>query len=276
MNKDPRPNKNLGQHFLKDQNVIEKICQDHPEESWDLTLEIGPGPGALTQRLSEREGEYFVLEKDSRFLGPLGSYLSEEKIILQDALEFDLPAFLRTKNFSENSKIWLVSNLPYNVAAPIFIKFIQYSQIKKLTLMFQKEVAQKIALKDSLARGLEIQDKKNMGPLMILSHTFFNCEYLFHVPPNSFNPPPKVDSGVVSLTRKSSPLVSLEEFKNFEDFLRKLFSQRRKQLQGVLRPYYGKEWPFKNLSSCKISPQVRAEALSPLQIITLYKALQKK
>ena len=138
----PKANKKLGQHYLNNQVTIDKICHDF-EGKYDIILEIGPGPATLTKDLVKKDKEVFLIEKDERFIEILKNLVPTPTIFNEDALEFDLENKL---NGRESSIIWLVSNLPYNVGTPILIKYMQVPQIKYLTLMFQKEVAQKVYL----------------------------------------------------------------------------------------------------------------------------------
>lgn len=267
----PKANKNLGQHFLSDQAVVENICGDMPDDT-DLILEIGPGPGALTSHLATKNIPYLVIEKDIRFQTSLLQYIKAEQIILYDALEFDLEHYLATHKIKAKN-IWLISNLPYNIGALIYIKFLKIPAVKNMTLMFQKEVARKITTPDF--KDGRPKKKSNMGPLMALSHNFFECTYLFDVPPIAFSPPPKVDSAVVSVKRINRPKIVLAEFTVYEKFLKTLFTNRRKQLQKNLRSLYDKELLETTMLECKLALNARAEDFSIDQIYQFYQKLKK-
>lgn len=265
----PLANKNLGQHFLRDQTIIQKICQDFSQDA-EAILEIGPGPGILTEVLAGRAKEkampFFVVEKDDRFPPYLKHFISSEQITLTDALALDLSLFLKNKKIHEK-KVWLVSNLPYNISTPLLVKFLKIFEIKFMTLMFQKEVADKV---------FPFSTTKNfMGSLHALTHVYFDCTLLLKVPPGAFVPPPKVDSAVLSMTRKKTPLISLEEFSDFEKFLRHLFSQKRKQLGGLLKSFFSEEIIQKSFKSLEIPLTIRAEALTLDQVISLYRTMKK-
>jgi 16S rRNA (adenine1518-N6/adenine1519-N6)-dimethyltransferase len=255
----PYANKDLGQHFLVDKNTIHAICDDDIQNNLPI-LEIGPGPAILTEFLAAKKRPFFVIEKDERFKPYLNQYLSDEQIIFTDALAVNLENFIAEKF---QSPIWLVSNLPYNVGSPLLINFLQAPSIKAMTLMFQKEVADKV---------FPFATTKNfMNSLLVLSQTYFECRLLKKVPPGAFNPPPKVDSAVLSMTRRENPLLPLNEFLDLEKFLRFMFSQKRKQLGGILKARYKTELIHEVFLKLNIQETVRAEALTIEQVLDLYR-----
>lgn len=258
--KTPRADKDLGQHFLKDKKVIEGICHDVPTEATAI-IEVGPGPATLTQTLCTLGKKFFVIEKDRRFEEKLRECLTEEQIQFTDALAFDLDAFIDEKELG--NKISLVSNLPYNISTPLLVKFLQVEDIAFMTLMFQREVAEKVFN----------HDKNSMSSLMALTQNYFECRPLLKVPPGAFLPPPRVDSSVLSFKRKINPEIQLNEFLIYEKFLRKLFSHRRKQIAGILRQHYDTNAVDKALLDCQIAGTIRAEALQLSQVQLLYKKL---
>lgn len=265
----PLANKSLGQHFLKDKNVIDKITSDFTGIA-EAILEIGPGPGILTESLAERSKKeslpFFVIEKDERFPEYIRQFISLEQITVTDALAVDLSAFFREKNMDQK-KIWLVSNLPYNISTPLLVNFLKSPEIQFMTLMFQKEVADKV---------FPFSTTKNfMGSLHALTLAYFDCELLLKVPPGAFQPPPKVDSAVLSMKRKATPLVPLTEFLVYEKFLRVLFAQKRKQLGGLLKSSYPVPLIESAFSELSIALTIRAEALTLEQVIALYRKFKK-
>ncbi len=256
----PYADKKFGQHFLTNQQVIKMITQDFAQ-STDAILEIGPGPGILTKELIKLSHPFAAIEKDQRLAEYLiPKILTDDQIYFADALDVDLNKFIKTK-LSNALNVWLVSNLPYNVSTPLTIKFLKTIQIKYMTLMYQKEVADKI---------LNSKEQKDNNSLHMLCYSFFTVTPLCKVKPGSFSPPPKVDSMVLSFSRRSKPLIKLEDFVQFETFLRRLFSQRRKQLQKVLRQYYPLDKLLPLLEKLIISPTIRAEVLSEEEVIQLY------
>lgn len=260
----PSADKSLGQHFLRDQNIIQKICSDKLGAA-EAIVEIGPGPGILTEHLALTGLPFFVIEMDTRFGVYLDQFIKSEQVTMGDALQIHLSTFFKEKGI-ENKKIWLVSNLPYNVASPLLINFLQAPEIKFMTLMFQKEVADKV---------FPFATTKNfMSSLLVLTQTYFECDLLSKVPPGAFAPPPKVDSAVLSMVRRETPLVPLEEFRVLEKFLRQMFSHKRKQIGGVLKSYYLPAKIEESFSSLGIPLTLRAEALTLSQSLDLYRKLR--
>lgn len=258
----PKANKDLGQHYLRDQKVIQTICHDFDDVA-DVIVEVGPGPISLTKTLSTLDLPLYVIERDQRFEELLRSCVESEKIFFQDALKFDWENFIKDQKL-ESKKVWLVSNLPYNVSVPLLMSFMKVPQIQFMTLMFQKEVGDKTFLR---------QDVKNqMGSLVALCENYFKTKSLIKVPPGAFAPPPKVNSIVVRYERRERPTISLHEFEIFENFLRSLFQFKRKQLGGVLKKIFENQSIEEILNLMAISPQIRAESLTLEQVIALYKA----
>jgi 16S rRNA (adenine1518-N6/adenine1519-N6)-dimethyltransferase len=262
MNRLPLPtaDKSLGQHFLKDHKVIDKICNDY-KDSAAAILEIGPGPGILTEFLAKHHLPFFVIEKDTRFGEYLEQFIDHDQITMTDALTVDLEKFILEKY--QGKKVWLVSNLPYNVGSPLLVNFLQTPSIEKMTLMFQKEVADKV---------FAFATKKNeMNSLMALAQNYFHCELLIKVPPGAFSPPPRVDSAVITFKRIENPIIPLSEFHKLEKFLRHMFSHKRKQLGGILKASYDQNKIQQIFAELNIELTIRAEALSLTQVLDLYR-----
>lgn len=256
----PTTDKSLGQHFLKDQLLIEKICVDF-KDSAEAILEIGPGPGILTETLAKIDLPFHVIEKDSRFKEYLDQFIKNNQITMGDALQIDMETFVQEK--FGNKKLWLVSNLPYNIASPLLINFLKAPSIQLMTLMFQQEVADKV---------VPFVSKKNtMNSLMVLCQSYFECSLLQRVPPGSFTPPPRVESAVLSMKRRAIPLVPLEEFKTLEKFIRIVFSQKRKQLGGILKSHFEPTRIQEIFRELNIELTIRAEALTLENILDLYR-----
>jgi 16S rRNA (adenine1518-N6/adenine1519-N6)-dimethyltransferase len=264
MSKLPFANKDLGQHFLRDMKVITSITEDFKDEA-EVIIEVGPGPGILTEHLAKHELPFFAVEMDTRFDVYLTQHMPRENIHFADALGFDWDKFFDDNNLRDK-KCWLVSNLPYNISSQLFILFLKHSPIKYMTLMFQKEVAEKIHPK---------QDQKNsMSSLKMMGDSYFDIKSLVKAPPGAFVPPPKVDSLVLSMERKETSLVAFEDINKLEKFGRKVFSNRRKQLQSVLKKEFGGKDIPQVLENCGISPQLRAEALELSQVLQLFKEIK--
>ena len=258
----PWANKDLGQHFLINEEVISNICHDFKSQAKAI-IEVGPGPGILTQYLSKIECPYTVIEKDLRFKTYLEEWISNNQIVWGDALEANLSDLIDSKSFPKKD-IWMVSNLPYNISVPLTLKFTKASEIKFMTLMMQKEVAERM-----LPEGKKAS--KNMNSLMALTQTYFEVQKLCHVDPKSFLPPPKVDSSVLSFVRRENPIFSLEEIPSLEKFFKKLFIQRRKQMGKVLKLHFSQEKVEEVLSTLEIDSRRRAETLSLEEVHKLYK-----
>ena len=261
----PKADKRLGQHFLINGDVINSITENF-KDSAQAIVEVGPGPGILTEYLAKHDQEFHVIEKDKRFPELLTKFIKEDQITSADALDIDLNAFFKEKEINDK-EIWLVSNLPYNVGSPLLINFIQAPDIKYMTLMFQKEVADKVV-------NFVGKKKKSMGSLLCLSQTYFNVEVLCQVPPSAFEPPPKVDSTVISFIRKEDPVVPLEDFLKFEAFLRKLFKFKRKQVGGVLKIFYDIEKLESAFAEVGVLRTDRAEIFELETIQKLYEILK--
>jgi 16S rRNA (adenine1518-N6/adenine1519-N6)-dimethyltransferase len=257
MSKFPIANKSFGQHFLTSQSVINKITSPLPDKC-DVIIEVGPGPAVLTPHLMAYGKPVYVIEMDERFVELLAPVVGENNIFRQDALKFDWNEFLAQTKFSQ---VWLVSNLPYNVSVPLTLAFLKIPQITNMTLMYQKEVAEKILPKDL---------RNSMGSLQVLIQSQFDVKHVVYAPPGAFVPAPKVESQVLHFQRKGNPLIALKEIDGLESYLRLVFGQRRKQLSGILKKKWGAEKTQNSLQQAGLLPDVRAEALTLNQVIKLY------
>ncbi len=217
-----RAKKHLGQHFLKDENVARKIGDTLSLSGYDLVLEIGPGMGVLTKFLLEKDTEVHVVEIDTESVEYLNAnYLQlHGRIHEQDFLKYDLKQIFGDRPFA------ITGNFPYNISSQIVFKALAMrDQIPEFSGMFQKEVAQRICEKEG---------SKTYGILSVLTQAFYDAEYLFTVPPSVFNPPPKVDSGVLRLTRKKDYYLACDEALFFR-IVKTSFQQRRKTLRNSLK-----------------------------------------
>lgn len=212
--------KSLGQHFLKDENISRKIVSALTKHSFNQLLEIGPGAGALTKFLLQLENiEFKAIELDDEKI----EYLQhthpsiKNKFIHKDFLKADIPF---------EGSFAVIGNFPYNISSQILFKILEWKEQVPLVIgMFQKEVAQRIASKPN---------SKIYGILSILVQAFYNVEYLFDVSPSSFNPPPKVMSGIIQLTKRTEhPAMKTE--KDLFLLVKTAFNQRRKKLRNAVR-----------------------------------------
>ncbi|MCP9198987.1 16S rRNA (adenine(1518)-N(6)/adenine(1519)-N(6))-dimethyltransferase RsmA [Gramella sp. GC03-9] len=217
-----RAKKHLGQHFLKDENVAKKIADTLSYQGYDKVLEIGPGMGVLTKYLLEKDTEVHVIEIDTESVAYLeNNYLHlRGRIHEKDFLKYDLSQVFGDEQYA------IIGNFPYNISSQIVFKVLELrDQIPEFSGMFQKEVAKRICEKEG---------SKTYGILSVLVQAFYEAEYLFTVPPSVFNPPPKVDSGVLKLTRKENYSLPCDE-KLFFRIVKMGFNQRRKTLRNSLK-----------------------------------------
>lgn len=263
MSRFPMADKRLGQHFLSSPHVINAITQDIPTDV-DAIIEVGPGPAVLTPHLTKHGIPVFVVEMDKRFIEILDKVVPAERIHLGDALEVDWSAFFQERGIK---KAWMVSNLPYNVSVPLTLAFMRWPGFQRLTLMYQKEVAEKFNPRDL---------RNGMSSLNALAGIFFEVSRVVDVPPGAFIPPPKVMSQVLRFNRRPSSMVPLAEWDELEDFLRAVFQNRRKQLQGIIKSRISVEIFQQFCRDHEISPTIRAEALTLPQVLALYQLDRKR
>lgn len=214
--------KHLGQHFLKDEQIAKDIADSLTEKGYDTVLEIGPGMGVLTKYLLEKSYTTHVIEIDTESVEYLqNTYLNlAPRIISKDFLKINVQDFFNDTPFA------IIGNFPYNISTQIVFKTLENRhQIPEFSGMFQKEVAERIAEKEG---------SKKYGILSVLAQAFYDVEYLFTVPPTVFNPPPKVDSGVIRMVRKENFTLPVEE-KLFFRVVKTAFNQRRKMLRSSLK-----------------------------------------
>ncbi len=219
-----RPKKRLGQHFLRDLRIAEAIA-DTVDAAPELPiLEVGPGMGVLTQYLARKGRELRVVEIDRESVEYLrenfDAFGSDDSIIGADFLKMDL-----SKTFNGRQFV-LTGNYPYNISSQIFFKMLDFKEyIPCCTGMIQREVAERLAAKPGT---------KAFGILTVLVQLWYDVEYLFTVPPGVFNPPPKVQSAVVRMTRNSTTDPGCDTAL-LTRIVKQAFQQRRKMLRGSLR-----------------------------------------
>lgn len=212
--------KSLGQHFLKDENIIHKIVDELQKDVFTNLLEVGPGGGALTKHLIQLVDIHFkAVELDDDKI----EYLKEtypvliDKIIARSFLDIDPP-------FDDTFTV--IGNFPYNISSQILFKILDWKdQVPVVIGMFQKEVAERAASKEG---------SKVYGVLSVLVQAYYDVEYLFDVSPGCFNPPPKVMSGVIRLRRRREAL-HVKSDKAFKLLVKTAFNQRRKTLRNAVK-----------------------------------------
>lgn len=215
--------KSLGQHFLRDENIIRKIIGALQEHSFTQLLEVGPGGGALTRHLlSLPRIDFKAVELDKEKVDYLLQQypLLQGRLLQQDFLKMDIP-------FS--TPFTVVGNFPYNISSQILFTMLDWrAQLQCMVGMFQKEVAQRAAAKPGT---------KTYGVLSVLMQAFFSVDYLFDVAPGCFDPPPKVMSGVIRLIPRQHP-PSMRSAADYTLLVKTAFGQRRKTLRNALKPLF--------------------------------------
>ena len=217
-----RPKKHLGQHFLLDMSVCERIAEaiTGVGETKKI-IEVGPGTGALTQFLMKLPYETSVVEVDDESVAYLNAYYPSlrGRIYEEDFLRMDL-----RERFGEN--FCVVGNFPYNISSQILFKVLdEWECVPELVGMFQKEVAERVASGPG---------SRDYGILSVLLQVHYEIKYLFTVEPEVFNPPPKVKSGVLRMQRRPAPLVTSQQ-KEFKQVVKLAFNQRRKTIRNSVK-----------------------------------------
>jgi 16S rRNA (adenine1518-N6/adenine1519-N6)-dimethyltransferase len=215
--------KSLGQHFLKDENISRQIVEELQKNPVHQLLEVGPGGGALTKYLLALPGiQLRCVELDEEKVQWLSSNFPDlkNKIIQGSILDIDLPF---TGEFT------VIGNFPYNISSQILFRMLEWKESVPVMIgMFQKEVAQRTAAREG---------NKVYGVLSVLIQAFYKVEYLFEVSENSFNPPPKVKSAVIRLTRRND-VPEMKSEKHFFNLVKTAFNQRRKTLRNAVKPLF--------------------------------------
>lgn len=253
-----RPKKFLGQHFLKDQHIAQKIVEGLVlPSSHAKVVEVGPGTGVLTQFLITKPNVSLTLvEIDRESVAYLKGHFPTlaDKIVEGDFLEMDLEKVVP-------GDFHIIGNFPYNISSQIFFKVLEHRQhVKQIVCMLQKEVADRIAEKEG---------SKTYGILSVLLQAYYNIEYLFKVPPGVFFPPPKVMSAVIRLTRNNRITLGCDEAL-FKKVVTQSFQNRRKTLRNALKPL--------NLGATILALPLmdkRAEQLSVEQFISLTQLIEQ-
>jgi 16S rRNA (adenine1518-N6/adenine1519-N6)-dimethyltransferase len=225
MNDNVRAKKHLGQHFLNDESIAEKIALAlQPEGKYSKALEVGPGMGVLTKYLLQRNDlETWVCEIDRDSVAYLHEHYPQlsTRIIADDFLRKDFTGFFR-------EPAAVIGNFPYNISTQILFRVLDFKDsVPEVVGMFQKEVAERIAEKPGT---------KTYGITSVLLQAWYDIEYLFTVPPDVFTPPPKVNSAVIRLRRNNVTDLGCDE-KLFKQVVKAAFNQRRKQLRNSVRMF---------------------------------------
>ena len=241
--------RSLGQHFLLDMNLTRRIARAAGDMAGVTAIEIGPGPGGLTRALLETEATRVIaVERDARCVAALAELEAHAdgrlEVVHADALDVDIAALSRGR------PIRVVANLPYNIATPLLIGWLRQAEaFLSLTLMFQREVARRLAARPGDA---------SYGRLSVITAWLCEVETMFDISPQAFVPPPKVTSTVVRLTPRPEPAAPAR-MPDLERVTAAAFGQRRKMLRSSLKSLF--DDPVSVLESLNIPPTARAEEL---------------
>lgn len=248
-----RAKKFLGQHFLTDESIAQRIVESLSPDV-KCALEIGPGMGVLTKYLMQHEGlDFHVVEIDRESVAYLHGHYPTLDVIEGDFLKYDLSVF--------STPFAIIGNFPYNISSQILFKVLDNrDHVHEVVGMFQKEVAERVAAGPG---------SKTYGILSVLLAAFYRTEYLFTVHEHVFNPPPKVKSAVIRLTRNGVAELDCDE-KLFVQTVKAGFNQRRKTLRNALRQL---NIPLDGIPDTFLVK--RAEQLSVDEFVTLTKMIQE-
>lgn len=240
-----RARKRFGQHFLHDQNIIQRIITAINPQRNQTIIEIGPGKGALTIPLLEHLDSLHVLEVDRDLAQALAKkYEGEEKIIIHclDALTYDFKEL-------DNQHLRIIGNLPYNISTPLIFHLLENNQlIDDMIFMLQEEVIDRMCASPG---------SKDYGRLSVMVQANCDAEKLFTVSPDAFSPPPKVMSAIIKLQPYDKLLNQISDYPCFAHIVKQAFSQRRKTLKNCLKGTLDEQ----QIINLGISPGARAETL---------------
>ena len=260
------PKKRLGQHFLIDRNILNKVVQTAHLEKEDVILEVGPGLGEMTLALARLAKHVIAVEIDPQLVEILKKKLADCPNV--DVVKGDILTInLRKIDFRKSEKMKVVANLPYQISTPLLFHFIELKAFfSTLTLMLQKEVAERMVASPG---------SKSYGPLSIFIQLFSNLSVCFYIKPSAFFPPPKVESAVVHMNFREKPMVRLEDEKWFRKVVKGCFGYRRKTLMNALK-HSGLPLPHtveSRMVEVGIDPRRRPETLTIQEFILLAEAL---
>ncbi len=252
-----RPKKFLGQHFLKDENIARNIVDAMMEvHCGDILIELGPGTGVLTNYLQQHDLNLLLVELDRESVAHLKKRWPQltETLLNQDFLTLNISAHC-------NSRCSIIGNFPYNISSQIFFKILENKHlVHHVVGMVQREVGERIASPPG---------SKRYGILSVLLQAYYQVEYLFSVAAESFHPPPKVESGVLRLSRNETEVLACDE-KLFFRVVKQAFQNRRKTLRNALKPLnLPEEIQRQDLLS------LRAEQLSVNDFVTLTSQIER-
>ena len=257
--------KSLSQNFLIDGNILEKIIEAADVAPGDFILEIGPGPGALTQALLKRGAHVLAVEKDALFakgLSKLQAKYPDLEVLEGDFLNLNLSKLLKERE----KPCKVVANLPYQITTPILAKLFPLKEyVSTLTVMVQKEVGMRMVAREG---------SKDYSRLSLFTHYYCVPKLCFSVSPNSFSPPPKVSSCIMHLKLHTPPPVSSET--QFFEMVKVAFGQKRKMLRASLKSLYSKQMIEEALRSLSLPHTCRPQQLSLEAFISFFEKLSSR
>lgn len=258
--------KRLGQNFLINPRILDRITEAAEIGPGELVVEIGPGLGALTQSLAEKKASVLAVEIDQGILPILKQHMQDYpnvKIVNADILKVDLDKLV-AEHFEVDRPYKVVANLPYYITTPIIMYLLEQKfRLASIVIMVQKEVAERMTANPG---------KKDYGALSVAVQYYTEASLVTKVPPSSFYPAPEVDSAVVKLKLREKPPVDARDEKLFFQVVKAAFAQRRKTLLNALHGFfkgYSKETLQELLGVCGIDPGRRGETLSLDEFATI-------
>lgn len=244
--------KKWGQNFLTDNNLLNKIARTIDPQSKDNFLEIGPGEGALTERIYPFVNQMAAIEIDPLLINFLKDHPTLQNLLL---IQGDI-LLQEIENIPIKTPVRIIGNIPYNITSPIIFWLIeQLNYWEDAFIMMQKEVAERLASKINT---------KAYGRLTVVTSAYLNFEYCFTIKPDVFIPKPKVESAIMRFTKKSEPLIQDEKYLKFNKLVATAFSQRRKMLRNTL-----KGWDISEDIKNKIGFDRRPESLTVEEFISM-------
>jgi len=261
------PKKRLGQHFLVDRNILDKVIRTADVEKEDIVLEVGPGLGEMTLALARQAKKVIAIEIDSKLVAILEKKMRGHpnvEVVKSDILKVDFDQFLK----KEGHPIKVVANLPYQISTPLLFRFIESKDVfSTFTLMLQREVAERMAAPPG---------RKEYGPLSIFIQLSFDLTTRFFIKPSAFFPPPKVDSALVHMVWREEPLVETNDEEWFKRVVKACFGYRRKTLVNALKhsELVLPESMELKMKGIGIDPQRRPETLTIQEFAALANALK--
>jgi 16S rRNA (adenine1518-N6/adenine1519-N6)-dimethyltransferase len=244
--------KKWGQNFLTDNNLLNKIARTIDPQSKDNFLEIGPGEGALTERIYPFVNQMAAIEIDPLLINFLKDHPTLQNLLL---IQGDI-LLQEIENIPIRTPVRIIGNIPYNITSPIIFWLIeQLNYWEDAFIMMQKEVAERLVSKINT---------KAYGRLTVVTSAYLNFEYCFTIKPDVFIPKPKVESAIMRFTKKSEPLIQDEKYLKFNKLVATAFSQRRKMLRNTL-----KGWDISEDIKNKIGFDRRPESLTVEEFISM-------